>query len=173
MTIPPPPGHPHQPVTEVASRERVKTRFDVESVRRRDVRRLRQYGPPPGVSFPAKHGRASDPRYPSPSSFRFGVGFAIDLLLHLAAAVGTLGALAGLPNVPFWYPLLGGVGAYVALSIINRIFVQWAFQATVGKALVGLCMIRDDTGGRPTLWSLTKLWLFGLFGTIVNVLTSW
>jgi hypothetical protein len=39
----------------------------------------------------------------------------------------------------------------------------------VGKALGGVCLIRDDTGGRPTLWSLAKEWLFGAF-TVAAIL---
>lgn len=170
MTIPSSPGDLNQPATQAAQQ---KTRFNVEYVRRRDVRLLQQNGPPPGISIPAKHGRTADPRYPSPTTFRFGVAFTVDLLLHLAAAIGALVAIARLPTGPGLYPILGAVGTYVVLSIVNRVFVQWAFQATVGKALVGLCMIRDDTGGRPTLWSLIKLWLLGIFGAIMTVLTSW
>ncbi len=57
-------------------------------------------------------------------------------------------------------------------TILNRVLVQWACRTTLGKALVALCLIRDDTGGRPTLRSLIKAWLFGALMTVLTVVTG-
>ncbi|WP_215547066.1 RDD family protein [Amycolatopsis sp. CA-230715] len=135
------------------------------AVRRRDVKRLREYGPPSNFHGWGKHGEDGDPRYPSPRGWRVGVGFLIDLLLH---AGGGAGAALAVAKVPRFEQFSGnaipiGIGAFVVLSLVHRIFVQWAVTTTLGKALCGLRLVRDDTGGRPTLWRLTKDWLLGVF----------
>ncbi|GAA1978586.1 hypothetical protein GCM10009754_63340 [Amycolatopsis minnesotensis] len=143
------------------------------AVRRRDVKRLREYGPPAGYAPRGKHGEDCDPRYPSPKSWRIWLGFVIDLVLHVGGGVGAALAVAKVPKLE---PYAGnavviGIGAFVVLSLVHRVFVQWAVTTTLGKALCGLRLVRDDTGGRPTLWRLTKDWLLGLF-VIVSVLGS-
>jgi hypothetical protein len=130
------------------------------AVRRRDLRGPAWYGPVPGL-----HGAAGDPRYPSPRTLRGGIAFTVDFLLHAAGAIGIAIALGHVPRLAT-YAVAGGVGAFLVLSFAHRVFAQWAFRATLGKALCGLCLIRDDTGGRPRLWPLTRDWLLGIFAVL-------
>ncbi len=148
-------------------------KFKLVVVRSRDVRALREFGPPFGFELPAKHGGPDDPRYASPQDLRKVVGFTLDLVLHLACAVGVFVVLsrnATLSNA--FVLLLAAPAAFLAASIIDRIFVQRVFHTTIGKAIVGLRFIRDDTGGPPTLWSLTKAWLWGTVMVILTVVSS-
>ena len=94
--------------------------------------------------------------------------------MHLAAGAGAGYSLHQLPRLAPYsaYAIPVAVGVFVAVSLVDRIFVQWAFRATVGKLLTGLCVIRDDTGGRPTLWSLIKDWLSSVLATIVMLLPN-
>jgi hypothetical protein len=91
------------------------------------------------------------------------IGFAIDLVVHVGGAVGVALALTHVPRLAHYasYQLPAAVGTFLALSIVHRVVVQWGVPDHGGKALGGVCLIRDDTGGRPTLWSLAKEWLFG------------
>lgn len=145
--------------------------FALVTVRRRDVRRLLESGPPRGVALPAKHGGDDDPRYPSPHSFRFGLGFTIDLVLHLACAVGMV-VVSRDHTLPFGVILLAGPATFVAVSIVHRVIVQRVAHTTLGKALTGVQYLRDDTGGAPTLGALTKAWFTGALMAILNVLSS-
>jgi RDD family len=148
-------------------------KYKLVVVRSRDLRVLRELGAPIGVELPARHGGPEDPRYTSPQDLRRAVGFTIDLLLHLACAVGAFLVLSRSTTLanPF-VVLLAAPAAFIAASIVHRIFVQRVFHTTIGKALVGLRLIRDDTGGPPTLGSLTKAWLWGTVMAILNVLSS-
>lgn len=148
-------------------------KFELTAVRSRDVRRLREFGPPIGVTFPPKHGGKDDPRYPSPFNLRTVLGFTLDLALHLACAVAAFIVLsrnATLSNALL--VLVAAPAAFLGASILHRIFVQRVFHTTLGKALVGLRLIRDDTGGPPTLWSLTKAWLWGTVMVVLTVLSG-
>ncbi|MFL6144278.1 MAG: hypothetical protein ACJ72N_20745 [Labedaea sp.] len=147
--------------------------FALVPVRRRDAIRLREYGPPPGVTLPAKHGGEGDPRYPSPHRLRSGLGFGIDLVLHVACATVGFLAIARVPGVALGLSLLAIPVTFIAASIVHRIFVQRLCHTTLGKAITGLCLIRDDSGGPPTLWSLTKAWLIGTLTLIASVLSGW
>jgi hypothetical protein len=146
--------------------------FELEAVRRRDVRRLRELGPPPGVRLPDRHAGTGDPRYPSPRQWRSVLSFTIDLLTHAGIALGVAVALARYGHATPLVILSAGVGTFLALSIADRVVVQWAGRSTVGKALVGLCLIRDDTGGRPTFGSLVKAWFLGALATVLAVLSG-
>jgi hypothetical protein len=130
-------------------------------VRRRDLRQPAYAGS--AAELPGRHGGKADPRYPSSTSLRQFLSFVIDLVMHLAvpAAVG-YALYMRVPGVTSAHFIVIAAAGFVALSILDRIFVQWATQATIGKALTALRMIRDDTGRRPTLWQLTKAWFFGL-----------
>lgn len=143
--------------------------FDVERVRRRDVRRLYRMGPPPGAPLPASHAVEGDPRYPSPRALRQVLSFIIDLAVHLAVAAG---AFAGTSLVTDSAGVLAAaLCGFLGASLVHRILVQRLVQATLGKALTGLCVIRDDTGGPPTTWSLVKDWFLGLISRVFDLLT--
>jgi hypothetical protein len=146
--------------------------FVLVPVRRRDVRRLIESGPPPGDALPAKHGGKDDPRYPSPHSLRFGLGFTIDLLLHLACAVAVAVVVSREDTFPLGVILLAAPATFIVVSVVHRIFVQRTVHTTLGKALTGVRYIRDDTGGSPTLGSLTKAWFTGALMAVLNVLSG-
>lgn len=55
---------------------------------------------------------------------------------------------------------LTALGTFLAVSFLDRVLVQRMFAASLGKALLGVRVIRYDTGGGPTLWPLVKQWLF-------------
>jgi hypothetical protein len=155
----------------VDARQGTSSKFQLTSVRRRDVRRLHEFGPPPGVTLPTKHGDKGDPRYPSPHIFRGFLGITVDVLLHLACAVAVFVAFANKPANSLAVVLLAVPVTYIAVSILHRIVVQRVVQTTLGKALTGLRIIRDDTGGPATLWPLTKAWLLGTVAVIGGVLS--
>lgn len=164
------PGYPQTPPPPPS---RPSGKFETVAVRRRDVKRLREYGPPGNYQPRGKHGGKDDPRYPSPTGWRVGLGFFIDLLLHAGGGAGAALAVTKVPKLEQYAgnAVVIGIATFVALSLVHRIFVQWAVTTTLGKALCGLRLIRDDTGGRPTLWRLTKDWLLGVF-IVVSVVSS-
>jgi uncharacterized RDD family membrane protein YckC len=49
----------------------------------------------------------------------------------------------------------------MAASFTNRVVVQSVWQRTVGKALFGLRIVREDTRGRVSFWPLVGWWLLG------------
>jgi hypothetical protein len=147
-------------------------KFELVPVRSRDARRLREFGPPLGVELPAKHGGADDPRYPSPHNLRYTLGFTLDLVLHVACAAGAFVVLARDGKLSIILVLVAALGTFLGVSIVHRIFAQRVFHTTLGKGLAGLRLIRDDTGSPPTLWSLTKAWLWGTLGVILTVISS-
>jgi uncharacterized RDD family membrane protein YckC len=111
--------------------------------------------------------RAGSPeRYPSPRGLRVLLGFVIDLALHLvipfglATAARSMGAGGVLPLWIF-------VGGFFGLSLVHRVGIQWLWQTTVGKWVTGLRLVREDTGGRPTLWQLGRAWWLGLWRAVV------
>ncbi|HEU5107655.1 MAG TPA: RDD family protein [Micromonosporaceae bacterium] len=144
--------------------------FDLVPVRRRDLRRLRRHGPPPGVELPARHADEGDPRYPSRRRFRYGLSIAIDVVMHLFWAFLTIGILLEDPDRSDLVIFLGGFAAYFAVSFVNRVLVQRAAHATLGKALTGLRTIRDDTGDPPTLRTLAQYWLYSFGNAVIAVL---
>jgi uncharacterized RDD family membrane protein YckC len=136
---------------------------DVVPVRRRDLRQPAWIG-----AGPSKRGSKGDPRYPSPTGLRQMLSFLIDLVVHLSIpfAVGYTLYMRQ-PGFTSGQFILVWAAGFLALSILDRIFVQWATQATIGKAITALRVIRDDTGARPTLWQLVKAWFFGIFAIFV------
>lgn len=138
-------------------------KFELTVVRRADVRRLAQFGPPPvelAAELPAAHGKKNDPRYPSTSDLRHMVAILIDLALHFGIAAVAFFVLA--QRQPANTSLLAGVGVFFGLSLLDRIVVQRLCHATAGKLITGVCLVRDDTGGPPTVWSLVKEWFLSI-----------
>jgi hypothetical protein len=84
----------------------------------------------------------------------------LDLLLHVFVTMILFGSfLVGHPDAPFWETLLVLIGGYVAVSFVHRVFLQWWWRATLGKALLGVVLVRTDTRGRPALRRLAGVWL--------------
>ncbi|MFD8493001.1 RDD family protein [Amycolatopsis sp. NPDC059657] len=136
-------------------------------VRRRDVRRLPSLDLPGLGSLPRGYPR--DPRYPSPRRLRQWLAFPIDMVVHLGAAfaVGTAAFAAG---VSAGMTILVSCGAFVGFSFADRVFLQRACGATVGKLLTGLCVIRCDNGERPTVRLLIRQWFIGVFMIVASAL---
>jgi uncharacterized RDD family membrane protein YckC len=143
------------------------------SVRRRDLRR------PPVITsprdLPAEHGAEDDPRYPSPTKCRAALSFVLDLVAHLAIAYAVTVALlksqlAGSAPRDGFVVVVGVAIVFVVVSIVDRVFVQWMFQATIGKMVTALRVIRSDTGGRGTFWLYVRDWLLGVFGILAAAL---
>jgi hypothetical protein len=140
--------------------------FGLKTVRRADVRRLAKSGPPAG-ELPPKHAAKGDPRYPRPRRLRQVFAFTIDLVVHLGIGIPVAVAPISVQNPVI--TLLAVVGGFLGLSILDRIVVQRIFHATIGKMITGLCMIRDDTGGPPTVGSLIMAWLGGFFAILLSL----
>ncbi|WP_344318704.1 RDD family protein [Actinocatenispora thailandica] len=140
---------------------------DLVVVRHRDLLRLSgtpglvSSRTPRGPAAGGVHGAARDPRYPSPRELRKVLSFALDLVLHLAIGVGVAAALlrAGQPVV---VGAAAGLAGFVVASAVHRIVVQRLTSATLGKAVTGLRIIRDDTGGPATTGLLIMQWVFGV-----------
>jgi uncharacterized RDD family membrane protein YckC len=123
-----------------------------------------------------KHGAKDDPRYPSPRQLRSVLSFVIDLVAHLGLAFliafviryqldAVLGSAANL------FLVAAALVLFVLISFVDRVLVQCIFGATLGKAVIGLRVIRDDTGGPGTLWLFLRDWLLSVL-TIVGAAMS-
>lgn len=143
-------------------------KLELTVARREDVRRLAEFGAPDQV-LPPVHGGRQDPRYPATTDLRHVLAILIDLVLHLGTAVVVAFVLAAKQSETAG--ILAGAGVFFALSIVDRIIVQRLFRATVGKMITGLYVIRDDTGGPPTVWSLTREW-FQSIGAVLSGLNG-
>jgi hypothetical protein len=121
------------------------------------------------VYLPPVHAATSDPRYPSPRYLRSIVGVVLDLVVHLALAAGA--AFAGYERTAgssrAATAVAVGLLALLAVSIIDRICIQAITGTTSGKAMVGICTIRDDTGDWPPPWSLVTRWLGSVIRPVV------
>jgi len=142
--------------------------FALTVVRRADVRRLAESGPPMGW-LPKVHGTDGDRRYPGRRTLRRRLAFTIDLVLHIGIAVAVIVALAA--RLGIGVALGAGFGAFLALSILDRIVLQRSCQATVGKLLTGVCLIRSDTGGPPTTKSLVVAWFMSLIAIVATLMS--
>lgn len=49
--------------------------------------------------------------------------------------------------------------AYLGVSFVHRVVLQWAFQATLGKAITGLRVVDTATGDRASFKQLVRRWL--------------
>ncbi|HEX6359571.1 RDD family protein [Actinophytocola sp.] len=148
------------PLPDGAGRPR-RTSVELVAVRRRDL------VPSSAAALEhVKHGAKNDPRYPSPRELRSVISFAIDLVAHWALAfliafpVSRLGI--GSESFAPVLLVLAALVLFVLVSFVDRVLVQSVFGATVGKALTGLRMIRDDTGGPGTLWLFLRNWLLSI-----------
>lgn len=122
-------------------------------VSRRDLRMFRREG----GSLVERH----------QTGIRRGLASTVDVLLHAFVGVMALGYVVGAnPGVNFLVGVGALVGAWVALSIVHRVLVQWVTRATLGRFLFALRTARSDTGRRPTPWMLLKAWVPGLGGPV-------
>ncbi|MEV4316891.1 RDD family protein [Actinocrispum sp. NPDC049592] len=139
-----------------------KKSVELVAVRSRDLRK-----PPTASSWlPPEHGGHGDPRYPSPTGRRAFWSFVLDMIVHLGLAFGVAVGVAHGKFTDGW--LIAGVtlAGFVGFSIVDRIIVQWALQATVGKLITGLRLIRKDNGGRAPLWVYVRDWLLRTLGLV-------
>ncbi|WP_280508152.1 RDD family protein [Nocardia flavorosea] len=97
------------------------------------------------------------------------IAFTVDMLVHIAVGVAVWYTFDHSPEPP-WNPIMSGVFAGLAASFVHRTFVQRLIRTTLGKALFGLRLRRQD-GTYPTLWALVKQWFSGTFAAL-EVVTS-
>lgn len=98
----------------------------------------------------------------------------LDLVVHLGlgagAAFAEYEATTGTGRVPT--AVVTGLVVLVGVSIVDRVFIQAITGTTSGKALVGICTIRDDTGQWPPFWKLVKQWFGGAIKIILEVIST-
>jgi uncharacterized RDD family membrane protein YckC len=115
-----------------------------------------------------EHGSKGDPRYPSPKTLRVSCAITLDFLVHLGLLVGSFvyfkhtTALANFPTVP-------AIGVWMGSSFLHRTVIQWIFQATLGKALFALRIVRRTDGRRVRFWDLVLTWFITLAIAVIFV----
>lgn len=131
---------------------------ELRTVRRSDPRQLVVAGPPVATE--------------APSRLRTVLAFAIDTVVHAGLGFAMAYAIVQTQTTtdPYDYTGFTAIG-FVGFSIVDRVFVQWACRATVGKLLTDLRVVRADTGGRGNLWHFARDWMLGVIG-IFAVLAS-
>jgi hypothetical protein len=101
------------------------------------------------------------------------VAFLVDAGLHLAVALSAWRLFAtAVPDAHFWWQVEVAVTAYALVSGAHRVFLQWLIGATIGKALLVLCLVMRDTRDRPELMDLIRDWLVGCAMIILLMPTS-
>ncbi|MBY8857961.1 hypothetical protein K7711_15860 [Nocardia sp. CA2R105] len=133
---------------------------------------MKRPGAPDTEAKPKRHGALDDPDYPSPRKLRRALGFAFDVLIHLA--IGAAVAFTKAPEsakdallhrdwhhaVPIAvFTVLG----WLATSFVNRVIIQAIVHTTLGKAVFGLVALRPDTGRYPSFGRLLAIWLMDLY----------
>jgi hypothetical protein len=94
----------------------------------------------------------------------------LDIALHaglatvLVVVLGHRVAAVGANPVPAW------VVGYVLVSLVHRVLVQRLFSATLGKLLVGIRLVRRDSGRRADLLRLLIRWLMSALAVVVTLL---
>ncbi|MFE9325696.1 hypothetical protein ACIHDR_30650 [Nocardia sp. NPDC052278] len=126
----------------------------------RGVQRVNDFPEAPPRA-PQYHGDKNDPRYPSPRELRGNTAAFFDIALHagLAGAVANT-AVSGLG----WVVLIFMV-TYAVLSFVHTVIVQRIIHATIGKALLGLVVIRGEDGRWPTFGNLVRGYFWRGFAT--------
>ncbi|MEV6603960.1 RDD family protein [Kutzneria sp. NPDC051319] len=90
------------------------------------------------------------------------IGYAVDGGLHLAfALVVWLGFAIALPDADLWWRFEVAVAGYALVSYAHRVLFQRRTGTTIGKALVGMSVVSEDTGARPSLLDLNLQWFIG------------
>ncbi|WP_067886194.1 RDD family protein [Nocardia vaccinii] len=133
---------------------------------------MKRPGDPEAEAKPKRHGALDDPDYPSPRKLRRALGFALDVLIHLA--IGGAVAFTKAPHpakeallhrdwqkaVPIAVFMVLG---FLAASFVNRVIIQTIVHTTLGKAVFGLVALRPDTGRYPSFGRLLAIWLMDLY----------
>jgi hypothetical protein len=121
---------------------------------------------------PKRHGAIDDPDYPSPRKLRRTLGFALDILIHIAAGVAVSVALAP-ESARYallhrdWHDIHAipalAVVYFLAASLVDRVIIQAIVHTTIGKAVFSLVALRPDTGRYPSFWRLLAIWLMDIW----------
>lgn len=107
------------------------------------------------------------PSYPSPRRVRRALAFVIDFGIHLGAAylVATVGSAGLPPGSP--KPIAVPIVTWILVSFVHRTVVQSIYHATLGKWLLGLCVVRPADGRWPTFGVLVRSWILGFVAFIL------
>jgi hypothetical protein len=117
--------------------------------------------------------RRRDPHGLRHHQLRQTVAFTVDAALHLGFALVVWRWFATtLPDANFWWQVEVAIGAYALVSYAHRALLQRLVGTTIGKALVGMCVILNDTRGRPSLFDLSRQWFMGYAAIILFMPSS-
>lgn len=77
----------------------------------------------------------------------------------------------GIAELQLQSPTVWGtaLGAAVAVSLFNHVFLTLASRASLAKLVTGLRVVRVSDGGRPGFLPLVGRWLFGFYWMVVFV----
>ncbi|MEU8897000.1 hypothetical protein [Nocardia sp. NPDC048505] len=105
---------------------------------------------------PRFHGDDPDPRYPSPRELRTFFSWILDIALHVGIVLATIDVLRG-RGITLLIVAPAALLTYIVASFVNRVLIQRVLHASLGKALLGLIVIRRDNGDQVPLGQLTSL----------------
>ncbi|WP_280243034.1 RDD family protein [Nocardia abscessus] len=109
-------------------------------------------------------------RPPGRESTRVGfavlaAAFVLDMLLHITVGAAVWYVISGQSPDAAVSPIVAGVAAGIAASLVHRTLLQRLLRTTAGKAVFGL-RLRQADGAYPSLWRLVKQWFHGVLATI-------
>ncbi|MEU8953812.1 RDD family protein [Streptomyces sp. NPDC048518] len=89
----------------------------------------------------------------------------------VAGAAAGIKVVDGVAELQPQSPTVWGtaLGAAVAVSLLNHVFLTLICRASLAKLLTGLRVIRASDGGRPAFLGLVARWLFGFYWMVVFV----
>ncbi len=87
------------------------------------------------------------------------------MLLHITVGAAVWYVISGQSPDAAVSPIVAGVAAGIAASLVHRTLLQRLLRTTAGKAVFGL-RLRQADGAYPSLWRLVKQWFHGVLATI-------
>lgn len=93
---------------------------------------------------------------------------ALGCALVVGVVSGTEGgkAVLDLASPAFWG---AAIAAGLGFSFFNQVVLTLSAQASIGKLLTGLRVVRTTDAGRPRPWQSCVRWLFGLTWLVIMV----
>ena len=94
------------------------------------------------------------------------------MVFSLGGAIATYWYLTNRADKPAILGILAGFIVLLVVSFIHRVFIQWIFQCTLGKACTALRMVRLKDAARPTLAELYRDWFKSTWIWIASLLDA-